>query len=91
MRRKSTRKPAKGGPQVYPPVATEYAFAVGKQTLEILQRFSKSLPIPCANLALELSLSLMTTYEVRSDIRKCLEKLSTNVRELGCHPGRAAR
>ena len=56
--------PAKGGSRVHPPAATEYAFAAGKQTLEILQRFSHSLPIPCANEALELALFLLTTYEV---------------------------
>ena len=82
--------PTKGASRVHPPAATEYAFVAGKQTLELLQRFSQLLPIPCANEALELALLLMTTYEVRSNTRKCLEKLITNVRELGCHLGRAA-
>jgi hypothetical protein len=75
---------------VDPPAATEYAFEAGKQTLEILQRFANMLPIPCANEALELALLLMTTYEVRSNIRKFLEKSVTNVMDLGSHRGRAA-
>ena len=100
LRRKSTRKPpaAVGKPMVlattgvshvHPPAATEYAFEAGKQTLEILQRFSNMLPIPCANEALELALLLMTTYEV-SGTRKCLEKSVANVIALGCHIDRAA-
>ena len=87
LRRNSTRRSVEGGSQVAPPTAAEYTFAAGKQTLEILQRFSQSLPIPCANEALELALLLMTTYEVRSDT---LERLSANVSELGCYRGRAA-
>lgn len=63
--------------QVHPPDATEYAFEIGKKTLEILQMFSQLLPIPCANEVLDLALFLMKTYEVRADSRKWLEKLLT--------------
>ena len=85
LKRKSTRKqqpvdlqlaPGKGGLHVRPPAANDYALAAGKQTLQILQRFSNMLPIPCANEALELALLLMTTYEVRTGTHKCLEKLT---------------
>ncbi|KAF8722322.1 hypothetical protein AX14_009900 [Amanita brunnescens Koide BX004] len=91
LRRKSARKPPLGNPmelvptkgasRVHPPAATEYAFVAGKQTLELLQRFSQLLPVPCANEALELALLLMTTYEdvtsVEQQVRSLKDRIAT--------------
>ncbi|KAF8702318.1 hypothetical protein AX14_014442 [Amanita brunnescens Koide BX004] len=90
LKRKSTRKqqpvdlqlaPGKGGLHVRPPAANDYALAAGKQTLQILQRFSNMLPIPCANEALELALLLMTTYEdvtsVEQQVRSLKDRIAT--------------
>ncbi|KAG8820666.1 hypothetical protein FRC19_008683 [Serendipita sp. 401] len=48
---------------VEPPSASTYAFEAGKQTVEVLQRFTNMLPVPCANEVLEVALILMTAYE----------------------------
>ncbi|KAG8820582.1 hypothetical protein FRC19_008749 [Serendipita sp. 401] len=50
-------------PGVEPPSASTYAFEAGKQTVEVLQRFTNMLPVPCANEVLEVALILMTAYE----------------------------
>ncbi|KAG8840125.1 hypothetical protein FRB91_006527, partial [Serendipita sp. 411] len=48
---------------IEPPTSEAYAFEAGKNTIEILKRFSNLLPVPCANEVLEVALLLMTTYE----------------------------
>ncbi|KAG8825968.1 hypothetical protein FRC18_010178 [Serendipita sp. 400] len=66
---------------VEPPSAGTYAFEAGKQTIEVLQRFSNALPIPCANEVLEVALHLMTTYE---DVTKVEEQVKDINNRIGC-------
>ncbi|KAF8346318.1 hypothetical protein F5887DRAFT_1061292 [Amanita rubescens] len=72
LRCKSTQRP--------PPEKLVPAKGGSRQTLEILQRFSQSLPIPCANEALELALFLLTTHEdvtlVEQQVRRLKDRIA---------------
>ncbi|KAG8805159.1 hypothetical protein FRC18_006822, partial [Serendipita sp. 400] len=66
---------------VEPPSAGTYAFEAGRQKIEILQKFTNALPVPCANEVLEIALLLMNTSE---DVTKIGEQVKDVNNRIGC-------
>ncbi|KAG8835043.1 hypothetical protein FRC17_005665 [Serendipita sp. 399] len=61
------------------PSAMFYAFSAGKQTIEVLQKFANSLPVPCANEALQVALLMMTTYEEVTELEEQIKNLNNRI------------
>jgi hypothetical protein len=73
-------------------VPTAGAFEASKHTVEVLQKFADTLPIPCANQVLQIGLLLLPTYEVRSpETLFTVGILLTSIVNTGSHLDRSTR